>query len=350
MRRAGDGGRRVVDNARDRARTIAGTDARARVIESPSVAAGLAASANWLARQTPPRELVVLSDLQRGSISDADVASVPADVGIRFERMNSPAGEEVTGGSAQWAAGVFAPHVTAARDRTTVTWQRAGGPEAAIAIHAAPADRAVIDAARTAALTEGLPFGARVSRIDVYLPGSPDRLDVTTTTTIDEPWMADVLVDLKSDPTLDSLARATRRVSTPLSTSAAATPVLLDAAGQPLLVAQAGSNDASGSRLQLAANVAADDVFLSALLTSVARAASDDLTAWNELEPGSVDEEDLQRWTRQPSSSAAPTESSPTDSDGRWLWAVALILIGLETWMRQAPPAGRAEVERARVA
>ena len=71
-----------------------------------------------------------------------------------------------------------------------------------------------------------------------------------------------------------------------------------------------------------------------------------------EQEPETIASDLLVRWSR-PASPAPIGSGGATDSDGRWVWVLALVLLGVETWMRRRPstPAAMAkEVPRARVA
>ena len=54
-----------------------------------------------------------------------------------------------------------------------------------------------------------------------------------------------------------------------------------------------------------------------------------------EMEPTTVPDDVLRSWQREPDASAAHI-STDGASDGRWLWIVALVLLGLETWLRRA--------------
>jgi hypothetical protein len=52
------------------------------------------------------------------------------------------------------------------------------------------------------------------------------------------------------------------------------------------------------------------------------------------MEPTTVSDDVLRSWQREPDANAAQG-STDGASDGRWLWIVALALLGLETWLRR---------------
>jgi hypothetical protein len=76
-------------------------------------------------------------------------------------------------------------------------------------------------------------------------------------------------------------------------------------------------------------------------------------SAWQELEPDRLAADTLTQWSRPPSPIDERAAGHADEDDGRWVWLVALGLIGVETWMRRrldaragAPPS----VESARAA
>ena len=92
----------------------------------------------------------------------------------------------------------------------------------------------------------------------------------------------------------------------------------------------------------------------SAALIAAAVRANSDAPPVAELEPASLDSETLAALQRPPSSEPAPgTMNSGDASDGRWLWLLVLILLGVETWLRRPqrqPVAETGEVAHERVA
>ena len=58
---------------------------------------------------------------------------------------------------------------------------------------------------------------------------------------------------------------------------------------------------------------------------------------------------DLARWRREPGPAEPPAPGAIGPSDARWLWGLALALLGIETWIRRSR-AGSASVEARRAA
>jgi hypothetical protein len=54
------------------------------------------------------------------------------------------------------------------------------------------------------------------------------------------------------------------------------------------------------------------------------------------MEPTTVPDDALRSWQREPDAGATSQVSTDGASDGRWLWIVALVLLGVETWLRRA--------------
>jgi hypothetical protein len=86
----------------------------------------------------------------------------------------------------------------------------------------------------------------------------------------------------------------------------------------------------------------AADALRSALILQTARQAL--------KEPIAISDAQLQQWARQPGA-VSPQAPLTDEGDRRWLWAVALILLFVEWWMRRSQaPATAAVAEEARVA
>lgn len=117
----------------------------------------------WLdAQPRSGRELVFVGELQRGSISDADIALIPADVGIRLEPSGGERPVELTTTMLTRQGGSLVRverAVTLAADATRVTDGAASVVDpAVISIVAAPRDSALAEAALRAALDAGVPW------------------------------------------------------------------------------------------------------------------------------------------------------------------------------------------------
>ena len=96
---------------------------------------------------------------------------------------------------------------------------------------------------------------------------------------------------------------------------------------------QATASSQDGA-LVLDANVPADSL-AAARITQAALNARQDPRAWADREPGIVAASSLARWAREPAAPQADVWQRTTDSDGAWLWLLALVLMGLEAVVRR---------------
>jgi hypothetical protein len=284
MSRAGADGSTALAMARARARALA-TDARAaETIETGSLPAGIASALTWLDGQRGAREVVVLSEFHAGTLAGADVARVPLSIARRFERVAiAPPTGRVEAGARSTGDGIVDVTVEAHERSTLAIWRpRPGGPPAelpvAISLPAFPeSERAAIV---TAARGQGLPIGAPARKIEV---------DGTTL--------------VGNDPQLfESMLEHRDRVDPAIDPASATDAVAL---------------------ITIAADAAVDTVDL------------------RELEPNRIPDAVLREWTREPTGSPAAPGSSGTESDGRWLWTAALLLIAIEWPLRKRSRAAR---------
>jgi hypothetical protein len=352
MNRLTADGRSALTHAREHAQRAEAGATVARIIEATSVRQALSGAVAWLESQPGLDELIVISDFQAGSIAQSDLATVPRHVGLTFDGIDtlSPADPSVS-----MVAGTTGPIETRVRvtaEGTTAEWRPARDALAprVVAVLGGPDEGDAIGAAIEAARTDGLPMASAPYPTTIVLPQTTERARlIERTSPIDTPWMFDVVDAVAKDPTLAALAKTTS-VNTSAVTGSPTDVALRDGAGRPL-VSAAASEAAGGRRLVLFADVDARSVLLAALVGVVSRAAAN-VPPVSELETTRVPTDQLSAWQRTPSAPPVSPVADRTHSDGRWLWAGALLLLGVETWMRRAtrPVALREEVPHARVA
>jgi hypothetical protein len=251
------------------------TDPAARVFETTRLPDGIRRAIFWL-DTTPParREIVIASAFPIGSITPADVAAIPADIGVRFERIGTlPAARTVAAGRLLTSGGMRAREVTLTGDRTSVHDADAGGAAVwPIDVVSAPADRPAVDAAIAVVLSQRVWAGPSDRRARLVLVRPADaNLKVGTTSevgrasstpevaqafstaaevvqafrpaVIEQPWMADALARIVADRDLRDAASRVAAGLTDQRFTAAPWQILTSAAdGRPLAVA-AGSPD-----------------------------------------------------------------------------------------------------------
>jgi len=284
-------------------------------IESADLADGIARAAQWLASAPPSRrEIVVVSSFRMGALHPEALSLIPPGAGIRFLRIGTPRAEQTAALPAvTWGGRRWQPTVTVSREGTRTSWQAVGGPDANgepakwLTVVSAPADVAAGDRARRAAVSFGVPSGDDRQKVVVSFAGAGDGQGQP----IHTPWIAraaqalrrsELLADVEVPVT--ALERdGTMIVGAPLSASSAAAPAVVRAA-----------------ILAVRPSVLADQT----------------------LETMTISDAQLAQWRRDPapvSADVVATLARDGQAEGetasRWLWAFALVLLGVEGWLRR---------------
>ena len=284
-------------------------------IESADLADGIARAAQWLASAPPSRrEIVVVSSFRMGALHPEALSLIPPGAGIRFLRIGTPRAEQTAALPAvTWGGRRWQPTVTVSREGTRTSWQAVGGPDANgepakwLTVVSAPADVAAGDRARRAAVSFGVPSGDDRQKVVVSFAGAGDGQGQP----IHTPWIAraaqalrrsELLADVEVPVT--ALERdGTMIVGAPLSASSAAAPAVVRAA-----------------ILAVRPSVLADQT----------------------LETMTISDAQLAQWRRDPapvSADVVATLARDGQAEGetasRSLWAFALVLLGVEGWLRR---------------
>ncbi|MGE3275737.1 MAG: BatA domain-containing protein [Vicinamibacterales bacterium] len=277
--------------ARDELRTAA----FGSVFVRNRLADGVAAAVRWLEAQPPARrELVIVAPFVRGSLDEAALAQVPAHVGIRFVRTPAgPATPEVNVLRRVQGGQVVVPLALTLDDRTTVV--RSGPPSSAgggpVEVEAGGGQGAEAAATLAAVLSAGVRLPRDESRrvlVSWNGPSAPAGVDVHTR------WMQDAVARLPG-------VRASQ----------------------------------DGNRLVLGLADAPGSLAAARHLATVLETVFDE--PMTPLEPVAIDDAQLDAWTREPGDVPADAPLSD-EGDRRWLWALALVLLGVEQWLRRGTP------------
>lgn len=353
---------------------------RSRRFDGASLPDGIRRAVAWLDEAPPARrELVVVSPFAIGSLTAADIAMVPAGVGIRLERSGVlPAASTVPAG---WvltsASDVVAREATLNGAQTvvreTAEKERASWPidvrapreaqpavDAAVAavlserVWAPPPDRrARLVVLESAAVAQASPPTVVQASPPVVAQASPPvvaqafRPAIDDATAIREPWMAEAVARIVGDHELQTAAS---RVATGFSDQrygAAPWHAVASAAdGRPLAVA-AGSS----SQLIVVSAASAADIVTPLLMRSIVNGLAI-VPNLQSAEVVPIPDRLLREWSRPAPAPGAPRIDTVEDDDRRWLWLAALGLLAIETWMRRARTAtvGEDVPEPARVA
>jgi hypothetical protein len=278
----------------------------ARRLNTSNLADGIARARTWL-ESVPPsrREIVVISDFQLGALADRDVAAIPADTGIRLIRAGiQPDTRRVTSAPIEgWRGGGWQATTTIDASGTRASWTRTGsaGVPSWTSVAAASADAADADRALRAAVSLGVAAGDDSHRVLVRFagasplapPGQPVR----------SPWIAAAALALQHSD-------------------------LLMGAG-PVAVAERDGVMIVDAPVT-GAGLAAPAIVRAALLAVRPETIVDPQT-----EIGTLSDTELVRWRRESAPVTRSAIPGADDSDGRWVWLLALALLGIESRVRR---------------
>ena len=272
----------------------------------------IARAAAWLAVAPPGRrEAVIVSDFRKGAIDKEDLQLLPADVGVRTIRAGTPPVVRdlqlpVVGGV---RGGTWQPSLRVEPGVTHVTWSRIGDEPALSWLRTAeaPIDREAAIRAVRAAVASGIAEGDAAQQVTVRFAGAP--ADQSERRRPRARWMVDA-------------ALALRR-----SALAAETNAKLSAFEQD-------------GRFVVETTASADSIEAAAIVRAVVLAVRPGSIADRDAEVVTASDAELGTWSRE-SAPIAGTPGRPmsgviSDSDARWLWLLALLLLGVETWLRRA--------------
>lgn len=267
----------------------------------------VARAAGWMA-QTPPsrREIVVISDFQRGALDAGAIAAIPAGVGVRLVRAGSqPAERTVTLPAVNgWRGATWQPELAIASDRTRATWtrQRDAEPPSWLTPVAAPSDMPAAARALRAAASFGVAADDRSRRVAVVFTGG--RFQGHAPQPVRTPWMVPAALALRDSELL-------RESSIGVTTGER----------DGVLVVEAG--------------VAAASPSAPAVLRAVMLAVRPPLVAGPEDETVTLPDAQLAAWARPAAPVTGRVGNAVDEGDSRWFWGAALILLLLEGRVRR---------------
>lgn len=313
-----------------------GVDHAVRV-EAERLADGFARAVEALAIAPPSRrEIVVVSDFQNGSITPADIESVPQQIGLRFVKVADPPMAIEFGGDVSASAPGVGPRVQRVQATREGTRVRLTPVEATTAglrlIDAGPAGdgllRAVARAGAPAPSVEQPITLAFLANPSKHADSSENARDLTSRTTLSA-WMLRTVVLMRRDPVLSDAARehSARGDASRIS----GLVVARNAKGIPVVVARA-----DGAQLLL--TVAAGQLdYVSATTLRSALIARRGEPAWQEHETLPIPAARLAGWVRDPAPITTEWHelSDRAPGDARWVWLVVLLLLAIETIARR---------------
>lgn len=312
--------RRVsLDSARSLATRLAGNAQMSIVIATNDPSTALRGAAAWVAKQQRRGEIAIVSDFQAGQLDRADLASIPASMGIMLRRVAMPANTDSSvtqlasnGRTLTATASVSAAGVDAAWAAGSVTSSRSS-----VTLLGGRDDADALAALQTAAATVAVPLPIDTTRAIAIVFARYAGRDslVRNLEAARQPWQLELLDDVR---------------------------------GLGLPLAASGNAVVGGTDRFVLVTTAGPSSFDAARLLSAAHQATSSAPAPSELEPGVVSDGELRTWERAPTD-VASTQFRPTDgngpSDARWLWTIVLGLLLIEWWMRRTTTAATTTTE-----
>ena len=328
------------------------------------LAPALRRAAAWLESAPPARrEIVVLSDFQRGVLEAADVDAVRKEVGMRFIPVRPPAPtarREIIAGPVLAENGVLQRTVRLDASTTSATFTPVSDaidglrlltvpddPEAAASLlrviaragaHAPSASEPIVIRFPGSLPPEGGSHQLREGR-SLLPEGGTHQLgggvgpqaegaDQETRAGAPTPPGASGGFRLQAEERAKGwtreaaprLLREADRNHLPLSVAPDAAALVVDVNAEP-------------------GSLAAAEVVKAALDARL------DPRALAEQEIARIPEATLSAWTREPGAADTTAWRRSDESDGRWFWLAALVLLGLETFVRRSRAAAAQEVD-----
>lgn len=285
------------------------------VLSTNRPAMALPGAVEWLRTQPGRGEILVVSHFPSGSLDSIDIAAIPADFGVSLRR---------------------AP--VAARDSGVPDLRRGLRWETRASVDIAEAVRFAVRAQSASTLLA--PPLDRTARVVVASPDADSlRVWVSSARALSEPWMGDVVFDVRSDSTL-ALASPSHGSVTDTTVTTPFVVARRMSNGTPLVLAASIPGDGETPRLLLISRAPAEHLATSALLLAVSRALAPAGASAAVDDVRRIDDEQLRGWERAPSPRSTPsTVDASTDSgpsDGRWVWLLVLALLAVETIVRRA--------------
>jgi len=300
-------------------------------IDSLDLVGAIAGAAAWLAAAPPARrEVVVISDFQRGGFDARAIANVDQSVGIRLVQVGRPVSERQIAGPDLMAAGDV-PHrsqaIQMSGDATSVATSAQAADGRAAGLRLVPADRSaerlltVVAAAGTPAASPDEPIAIRFAA---------DSTAGTKLERIRAGWMLRTVLRFQEEA--NRIAFEAGSAVRAVGESAPWNVLIRDSSARPLVAAAAAGNE-----LVLDVAVPSDSFFAAHAVRSIlaARRAPID---FGEYEISRLDAASVSALGRP----AAPLDLrtvpqdawKKTDSDSRWCWAVVVLVLGIEQWVR----------------
>jgi hypothetical protein len=335
MRMPDDSGAAPAEAASEAAAAELRTATYGRRIEARDLDEGVARASRWLLASPPARrEVVVISDLQRGTFGRARGMVVADGIGVRFVAIGRPAATKAFDGAPLFGAGDIDPRgqtVEATVDATAaVTEARPSRSTEGLRLTAAPGSERDVARLLRAVASAGAPAPSAQQPMAVQFAGATASVSAPLAP-VRRGWMLNTVLRLGHDPAVASPSSKPES-SDGLSTVPDPWTILAwNPDGSPRVRAAASDNE-------LILDVAAlpGSLFAAAVVQAVLTARVG-VTGYGEYEPARLEEKTLSAWSRPPASVTRDAWRTAESSDARWCWLLALVLLAVEQWLRGRP-------------
>lgn len=295
-------------------------------VRGPSLSNGVRDAVDALSDLPPSRqEIVVVSDFRHGALTAVDIAAVPERIGLRFIPVEAPSvAEEFSGDATLGARGVPArvQTIRATPQGTDVRVTIAARTGDGLRLETTP-DRAGM--LLRAVARAGAPAADSREPIAIIFD-SNNAVDTTEGTQL-AAWMLRTVLRMRHDSDLLDAART--HVHKRAISDLPGVVVARNAEDVPVIAA-------AQRQSELVLNVAAPpEAFLSAATLRSALVARRGEPRWDDREIVRTSPSTLERWTRAPGTIDVGNTHPRAPGDARWVWALVVGLLVLETFVRK---------------
>jgi hypothetical protein len=324
------------------------TAAYGRRFESRRLEDGLARAVAWLASVPPARrEVVLLSDFQRGTLDEALVRAVPKAVGLRFVQVGKRVTTRRIDGSALLGTESVAARMQSidlTTESTAVTASPSTLPISGLRViddpRTAESRRRAIERLLRAVAAAGAPASSKEEPLAIRFVDKGEWEPPIPIGPVRAGWMLRTVLRAREDADMSAVARqidAQSIGSMPVGARDELRAIVArDRNGRPLAWAAS-----AGPELLLDIAAAPDSLFAAAVVRAAltARRAPPD---YAEREIAQIDSSTLDAWSRPPAPVSLDLDSNglwrnADSTDARWCWLAAIVLVGLEQWLRARP-------------
>jgi Aerotolerance regulator N-terminal len=317
-----------------------------RTFEAKNVEHGIGRAVAWLTSAPPARrELVIVSDFQLGTVDTTATVQVPPSIGLRVVKVGRASAHKTISGTDLFGFDTVAARqqsIDLTKDTTALNLDsRQPAPiEGLRIVNATSSERDAL--LRTLAIAgTAAPSPHEPIAIVFAKNGTRDALAIgLDPMPLRKGWMLRAALRIREDRGVTSTA-ATVTGTSEVRVEAPWTPLVSDRHGHPILLAATAGNE-----LLLRVATSPDSLFSAAVGRGalVARLAADE---YSEQEIASIDPAVLAAWMRPPGAVDRTAWRTADANDSRWCWLAALLLLGVEQWLRGRRVRTAQEVTRA---